>query len=175
MAAIDFETALARLLRDGFLRDAFAKDPILLAKQIGVRDTDFQTLVSLPPADLEFQANVLLHKRYDEIRRVLPVTCRRLGNGAWPSFKEYGRSHWPQHVPVALCDARAFCGFLRVTNPAALCRSEENRIVFAGSDKRFSLSLVPDLPRRQKSYFGIQLFFRSRTRGWREVAVCFCL
>jgi hypothetical protein len=174
VAAIDFATALSRLLRDGSLRDAFAADPIRLTRELGVSDDDFQALVSLSPAELEIQANVLLRKRFDEVRRLLPVTCSRIGKVAWSSFKGYARSHWPQHVPMALCDARAFCIFLRLHNTQALCRSEENRVVFAGSDKRFSLSFVPDVPRGQRTHFGIQLLLRSGRYGWCELAICFC-
>jgi hypothetical protein len=174
VAAIDFAMALSRLLRDGSLRDAFAADPIRLTRGLGVSDDAFQALVSLSPAELEIQANVLLRKRFDEVRRLLPVTCSRIGKVAWSSFKEYARRHWPQQVPMVLSDAQAFCVFLRVHNPQALCRSEANRVVFAGSDKRFSLSLVPDLPRREQTHFGIQLLLRSGRHGWRELAICFC-
>ena len=173
MAAIDFATALARLLRDGSLRDAFAADSIQWTRELDVSDEDFQALVSLSLAELEVQANVLLRKRFDEVRRLLPVTCSRIGKVAWSCFKEYARRHWPQQVPMALSDAQAFCIFLRVHNPQILCRSEENRVVFAGSDKRFGLSLVPDLPRREQTHFGT--LFRSGRHGWRELAICFCL
>ena len=135
VAAIDFATALARLLRDGSLRDAFAADSIQWTRELDVSDEDFQALVSLSLAELEVQANVLLRKRFDEVRRLLPVTCSRIGKVAWSCFKEYARRHWPQQVPMALSDAQAFCIFLRVHNPQILCRSEENRVVFAGSDK----------------------------------------
>jgi hypothetical protein len=174
VAATDFTTAFARLLRDGSLRDAFTADPSHLAKQFGVSDADLRALASLPSVDLEFQANVLLRKRYDEVRRVLPVTCARLGEGAWPSFKEYARSHWPQRVPMALYDARAFCNYLGTRNPDVLSRSELNRIRFAGSNRLFSLSFVPDMPRGQRTHFGIQLLLRSGRHGWRELAICFC-
>jgi hypothetical protein len=175
VATIDFATALARLLRDKSLRDAFATNPLLLARQLNVNHADLRVLASLPPADLEFQANVLLRKRYNVIKRLLPVTCARLGGRAWQSFKEYARGHWPQHVPMALYDARAFCNYLGARYPDVLSRSELNRIRFAGSNRLFSLSFVPDAPRGQRTHFGLQLLLRSGRDGWRELAICFCL
>ncbi|HEY5704114.1 MAG TPA: hypothetical protein VIS96_00905 [Terrimicrobiaceae bacterium] len=172
MAEVDFTRALGRLLRDGSLRDAFAADPITVARQFSVSDADLRVLVSLPPADLEYQATVLLRKRYDLIRRLLPVTCARLSEAAWPVFREYARSHWPQSAPAELSDARAFCDYLsRTGNPHAPCRSEANRIVFAESDRLFGLYFVPDLPGRRGAHCGIQLLLRYRKHGWRELTI----
>jgi hypothetical protein len=171
VAANDFTVALGRLLRDGPLRDAFAADPITVARELGVSDADHRALVSLPPVDLEFQATVLLRKRYDVIRRLLPVTCVRLREAAWLAFEDYARSHWPQKAPADLSDARAFCDFLRTRNPDAPCRSEVNRIVFAESDRLFGLYFVPDLPGLRRMHCSIQLLLRTRKCGWRELTI----
>ena len=64
MAAIDFITALGRVLQDGALRDAFALDPLALARRLDLRERDQPLFLQLDPADLEFQARVLVRKRF---------------------------------------------------------------------------------------------------------------
>jgi hypothetical protein len=173
VASIDFATALARLLRDGPLREAFAADPMLVAPQLDVNDADRLALARLPAADLEAQANVLLRKRYNAVRPALPMACMRLGGEAWPWFREYARAHWPEQVPMALYDAQGFCDYLCTRNPSVLSRCELKKIRFATSGRLFSLSFVPDVPKGQRTNFGIQLLLRSGECGWRELAICF--
>jgi hypothetical protein len=138
-------------------------------------EADVPAFVRLPPADLESQANVLLHKRYEVIRRVLPVTCARLGDAAWQTFKEYARTHWPPNGPLALSDAGAFCDFLGARSPDTPSRSEWNRILFARRGRLFSASFVPDVPIGERTHFGIQILLRSGKHGWRELTIYFCL
>src|SRR5687767_8469200 len=94
-AAIDFVTALGRVLCNGGLRDAFATDLVAVVWQIGLRESDRQAFLQLWPADLEFQANILLRKRFDVIRRTLPRTCRNLGRDAWLEFQPFARPSRP--------------------------------------------------------------------------------
>src|SRR5580658_6887219 len=105
MPVIDFTAALGRLLRDGALRDALAADPRALVARLGVRASDQPALLQLAPDDLEFQARVLLRKRFDSLRRILPETCARLGDEAWSSFYSYARLEWPSGDDPATLDA----------------------------------------------------------------------
>ena len=83
---IDFVTALGRVLHDGSLRDAFVADPVAFVRGLGLAEADRDRFLRLVPADLEFQARVLLRKRFVLVRDILPRTCENLGDEAWPEF-----------------------------------------------------------------------------------------
>lgn len=87
--AIDFTTAFGRLLRDGALRDAFARNREITVAAMPVREHDRPALAQLNSEDLEFQATVLLRKRFGEVRRHLPLTIERLGDESWTAFHRY--------------------------------------------------------------------------------------
>src|SRR5947209_20154994 len=78
-SAPDFITTLGRLLRDGNLRDAFAANAAATADFLGLSDAERSAFLSLKPDDLEFQARVLLRKRFEAVQRLLPLTCASLG------------------------------------------------------------------------------------------------
>ena len=92
MVEIDFVTALGRLLRDGNLRAAFTANPQGIANQINLRAHDCLLFVKLIPADLEFQAHILLRKRFELVQQLLPETGRRTGEHFWNLFYEYART-----------------------------------------------------------------------------------
>src|SRR4051812_929882 len=75
---IDFSTALGRLLRDAALREQFARDPALVAALLQVRDGERAEFAALSPEEIEVQATILLRKRFDAVRRLIPVTMERL-------------------------------------------------------------------------------------------------
>ena len=168
MAEIDFITALGRLLRDGDLRDAFASQPDSVAARLDLRPDDRPAFRQLVPKDVEFQARILLRKRFDLVRRFLPDTAGRLGEKAWPLFLEYARVNWPAEPRVALRDAFQFCQRLREQQPSLVCQSEWNRLRFALSERNFAihgqLRAEGDGIARPR----VQIFYRDRSRRWRE-------
>lgn len=167
MAEIDFITALGRLLRDGNLRDAFATNPQAVAIQINLRRADWPAFLQLAPADLEFQAHILLRKRLELVRPLLPETARRLGGNFWPQFHEYARNHWPDEPRAALQDALQFCARLR-QSPQTVSESEWNRLWFARSKKHLAVCGRWRETVRGKTHPQLQIFFRGRTQRWRE-------
>ncbi len=171
MPATDFITALGRLLRDGALRDALAANPRSLAAQLDLCERDWAALEQLIPADLEFQARVLLGKRCDIIRRIIPETCRRLGAETWPVFHAYARTNWPTREPSAAHDAHGFCRHLQQHQPDSLCEAELNRLRFALSQKRFALHFIRRRPPRNQPRPALQLFFRLDRQHWRETTI----
>src|SRR6266404_7131046 len=84
-----------RLLRDGPLRDAYARDPLRTAECLGVPMEDRPELIALRPEDLEFQAEVLLRKRFEAISRLVPQTIANAGARGWLLFSAYAREIWP--------------------------------------------------------------------------------
>jgi len=168
VAAIDFITALGRLLRDGTLRDALANHPHAVAAQLDIRASDRAALLELAPADLEFQACVLLRKRLDAVRRVVPHTCRELDTQAWPTFLLYARTTWPEGANPIAQDACGFCRYLQQRNPGSLCAAEWNRLQFAQSNQRFAMHRVRWRTKQGKPRSALQLLLQPSPAWWRE-------
>jgi hypothetical protein len=168
VAEIDFITALGRLLRDGTLRDAFAASPEAVATQINLRQSDCPAFLQLVPEDLEFQARILLRKRLEQVRPLLPETVWRLGEHCWPQFLAYALTNWPDDSRAALQDAFQFCQCLRQPHPQWVCPSEWNRLRFALSGKHLSFQVLGRQSIRGKWRPQLQIFFRGRTPRWRE-------
>jgi hypothetical protein len=172
---IDFITALGRLLRDGSLRDAFAGDPATVAAQIHLRRTDIPAFRQLIPDELEFQARILLRKRFELTRTFLPETTRRLGDQGWALFLEYGRASWPAEPRAGLQDAFQFCQRLDQLTPKIVSKSERNRLQFALSEKHLAIHWHLLETMRGKARPMMQLFYRGRSPMWRELVFAFGL
>lgn len=168
MAAIDFITAFGRLLHDGALRDAFAADARALARRLEVRECDEPAFVRLEVADLEFQARILLRKRFGLVGEALPQTCRDLGRDGWAEFLRYGRSTEPTLENQTTVDAFGFSRHLLRVRPASVCRLESNRARFADGRRRFALHVVRTISVRGRHRLGAQVFLRVRRRAWHE-------
>ena len=166
MAEIDLITALGRLLRDGNLRDAFAASPQAVAGRINLGRHDWPAFLQLVPEDLEFQARILLRKRLELVRQLLPETVRRLGENFRPHFLEYARVNWPDEPRAALHDAFQFCG--RIKPPQLVSKSEWNRLRFALSEKHLAVHCLLRETLRGKTRLRLQVFFRGRSKQWRE-------
>jgi len=165
---IDFITAFGRLLRDGNLRDRFAANPQAVAEEIHLRRADWPAWGQLIPADVEFQAVVLLRKRLDLIKFLAPETCRRMGEKLWSVFHDYARASRPPDGSAKISDAFLFCRHLNAQNPEAVVASERNRLDFAVSKKRMALHRVQMPTGKRKASCGLQLFLRGRGERWRE-------
>ena len=167
-AAIDFVTAFGRLLCDGGLRDAFAADPIAVVAQIRLRESDCAMFLQLRPSDLEFQARILLRKRFVLVRQALPRTCQNLGDDAWPEFQRYGRPGGPTGKEMITEDAVGFCQHLRQIRPAALCAVETNRFRFAQRRRAFAFHFVMAMGSRGSRRPAVQVFLRRQPGRWHE-------
>ena len=143
MHAIDFTTALARLLRDGAQRDSFRANAIGAADQLNVRAEDRAAFITLSPAELDAQADVLLRKRLDHVKRLAPALCAKCADRLWPRFREYARHQWPES---ATGDALHFCEHVLLSDSGIASRTELNRLRFLASTARLRVSIVRDLP-----------------------------
>ncbi len=168
MTEIDFITAFARLLRDGKLRKVFAANPEAAARQVHLREADLPSWMQLIPADVEFQADVLLRKRLDLVKLFTPETCRRLGEKLWPTFRSFARENWPPENAANFFDAYQFCERLKQQQSGSVVAVEWNRLRFAFSKCRLAFHSVrmPDARRRTRR--GLQFFLRGRGCQWGE-------
>jgi hypothetical protein len=168
MPEIDFITALGRLLRDGSLRDAYAAQPSQTVDTLGVTQTQRAALLGLKAEDLEFQAQVLLRKRFQTVSALIPLTCSSFGESGWARFMEYARDHWPVGNPMEVLDARDFVQHLREKHGATIDLSETNRIHFALGTRRISLHFLKRIWLRNRERRAVQVFLRLASGRWNE-------
>lgn len=166
MAAVDFITALGRLLNDGAQRDAFAEDATAFVQDIGLRESDRAAFVRLAVPDLEFQAQVLLRKRFERVAAALPRTCELLGDVAWPQFLRQARSRSSGETTSAGSkgDALAFAVELARRRHPALQRQEFNRARFACGAQWFAVHVTDGVPVSHDlpaAKMGVQILLRS--------------
>ena len=169
-APIDFTTAFGRLLRDGLLRDALAANPWAVVEQLAVREADCPALLGLVPADLEYQAEVLLRKRLTVVRHIIPESLSRLQEAAWPLFHAYVRICWPAGENPGPRDAYDFATFLKQHRPDSLCDREWNRLEFFVKRTWLAIHRVR-LPRegenKRRNRHALQVLFRRGREGKR--------
>lgn len=164
MKETEFSEALGRLLTDGQLRDFFAVDPhgaiASLCDDAHVR----AELIALKIEELEFQAEVLLRKRFDLVKKFLPSLICRLETQAWPLFKDYSRTRWLQ----AAEDALGFAEYARTLSPEQIDSREVNRLQFALGRRQFLklhwITIGPSRP-------ALQVLFRVGQDSWRELVL----
>jgi hypothetical protein len=157
-SGIDFQTALARLLRDGALRDLFARDRPAALAALGVQREDEAVIEQLDADDMECQARVLLRKRFGALRGLVPITLRRLDERAWPMFAAFARTRWE---PTAAHDAVAFCRHLAETSAGEIFARELNRAEFIASERWFAIRVLS-----RECALQVLVRFSSHTREW---------
>lgn len=172
---MDFTTALGRLLRDGALRDEFALHPRKVTERLGLPASERAVLMALPAADLEFQAAILLGKRFDAVQGLIPRTLTALGEGR-RIFFNYARTQWPEDSMREMQDAVNFCRYCaRLGFAEKICEVEVNRMNFLLNEKALTLHLARNVVSHDKSRIGIQILIRMPARGWRELFFYFGL
>lgn len=176
MNTLDLNSALARLLSDGALRDRFAVDAALIANELGMSEANRSAFISLSAADIEFQAQVLIRKRLEAVKSVIPVTCADLRDQLWPHFHNYARTAWLAGENKAQPDAIAFCRFLEEHTSIPIDAGEQFRLNFAASHRRVTLRVTLQLPSRQRPHLpALHIFTRRRCGCIREFALHFGL
>ena len=165
--APDFVSALALLLKDARLRERFSAAPAALLEELGVRSADRPALLALRAEDLEFQARILLKKRFSAVSALVPQTCRRLGEEAWLLFQAHGSGFWPSQDGGAIEDAKQFCEFLvRERRGESLNSSERNRMHFSLSPSRLRLHGVRDRSLPRFFPYGLQILAKLSATHW---------
>lgn len=142
MHSIDFTTGLALLLRDGARRDQFRENARSVADEVNLRPEDRAAFVTLSPTELDTQADVLLRKRLDRVKRLVPQLCERLGSNLWKHFQAYARNQW---YDDGRRDALHFCDHLRLQDAQTVQNAELNRLRFLLGSRRLRVHFVRDL------------------------------
>lgn len=132
--------AQTRLLSDRKLRERFAKVPAVVARALGVVESEVAALCGLNVEQLNHQAQVLVSKRMHEVRKLLPSTCGNLGAEFEPVFLRYAETNWPKGHRRHLIDAVGFLESLGAGSPPAVCAVEKFRLRFLASGRRFGIA-----------------------------------
>lgn len=159
---------LACLLRSAALRERYAIDPNGVLAALGICISDRPAFSALTPKDLDFQARILLRKRFTEVKELLPQTCALLGEQAWTVFQVYAREQWPTDAGGAAEDALSFHAAVAAQFPKQACNTERNRLSFQQSTKRCRIHWVRDASLNRRCPYGLQVLFRFTARDCRD-------
>ena len=173
MERIDFTAALAQLLSNAPLRQAFELDRLAAARKLAVCDEDVGAFMALDQHALQIQAGALLNKRRSEVAKILPATFKMLPD-AELLFLDYAESHWPTGHRRHLEDAAFFCRYL-LDMKIKPCQFEYNRVTFNLSGKRARIYPVRDIPTPRGFRWGLQILRRSGRGGSKEFSIYFDL
>jgi hypothetical protein len=161
----EFTEALGRLLTNGQLRDDFAVDPDRVISSLCQNTIVKSELVVLRIEELEAQAEVLLRKRFEVVKRILPQLICQLELKAWPLFRQYARNRWlsaPQ-------DALEFADYAAVANSNNKIDPREMNLF------RFALKSSPSAQFHwilfRNKYPALQVLIRTRHERWREIVL----
>lgn len=112
MGLAETQKALARLYTDARLRERFFADPLGTGEELGLGRDEAQQLAGLSARQVNFFAGSLHAKRLQEVRDLLPLTARALGERAAPLFREYAETNLPGGVRKHRADAAGFADYL---------------------------------------------------------------
>lgn len=144
MSLLEQQNFMARLFTDEDLRREFLKNPENTAQKNNLDENDIAQLKQLLPAELNFFADSLFHKRCHEVEKLLPLTRKSLQKEFQNYFREFSKDFQPKSVKKHLEDAIGFTKFLSKKTFEKdwikdLVRYEQARLNFNGYHKRFIL------------------------------------
>jgi hypothetical protein len=148
MALAEVQHALARLYTDAALPARFLADPLAVGTELGLTDEEARQLGTLSVQQIRFFAATLRRKRLGELRDLLPLTHRLLGQTFVALFWQFASTYVPRGIHKHRDDALAFVRFLEQTVGAAglrpawaldLVRYEAARLEAAETARRWTL------------------------------------
>ena len=89
MGLAEIQGALARLYVDPSLRDRFFADPAAVGVELGLGAEEARDLAGVSRRQVEQFAGSLRRKRRDQVRRVIPIAARALGDRFGGLFERY--------------------------------------------------------------------------------------
>jgi len=117
MALGDVQTAMARLFTDEEARAAFARDPVVAVRELGLEAADAASLAALAPRAVNRFAGALQSKRVLDARKLLPLTARVLGDAFARRLREEVRGP-PRGAVADALDLATLLSREETTSPA---------------------------------------------------------
>ena len=108
MGLAEVQGALARLYVDPTLRDRFFADPAAVGVELGLGAEEARDLAGVSRRQVEQFAGSLRRKRRDQVRRVIPIAARALGDRFGGLFERYADGSAPRGSKADLDDAAGF-------------------------------------------------------------------
>jgi hypothetical protein len=108
MGLAEVQGALARLYVDPTLRDRFFADPAAVGVELGLGAEEARDLAVVSRRQVEQFAGSLRRKRRDQVRRVIPIAARSLGDRFGGLFERYADGSEPRGSKADLEDAAGF-------------------------------------------------------------------
>ncbi len=108
MGLAEVQGALARLYIDPALRDRFFADPAAVGAELGLGADEARGLAGVSRRQVEQFADSLRRKRRDQVRRVIPIAARALGDRFGGLFERYSAESKPRGSKADLDDAVGF-------------------------------------------------------------------
>lgn len=112
MGLAERQKALAQLYTDESLRERFIADPLEVCRELGFAKDEAERIAAIPPARVTNFARSLHNKRRGEVRKILPLTSRVLGDSFNECFEHYAAQNLPGGIKKHLGDALAFASQL---------------------------------------------------------------
>jgi len=154
---IDVQT---QLLSNKELRAQFKSNPVVTAKRLGLNTQELDFARTVGTDSLDRQADLLIHKRYNHVKKILPWTVQKLGKQAYSEFEKYAGSYWPSGEQYHFQDAENFVEWLMKNANNWLCQVERNRFLVSKRNNRFALHLVSDFFIRNRWRPGLQILIK---------------
>ena len=108
MGLAEVQGVLARLYVDPALRDRFFADPASVGVELGLGAEESRDLAGVSRQQVEQFAGSLRRKRRDQVRRVIPIAARALGDRFAGLFERYAAESPPRGSKADLDDAIGF-------------------------------------------------------------------
>lgn len=114
MGLAEVQGALARICIDAMLRDRFFAEPAAVGTELGLNAEEARGLAAVPRRQVERFADSLRHKRRDQVRRIVPIAARAIGESGFAElFERYTTESAPRGSKADLDDAVGFVEALR--------------------------------------------------------------
>jgi hypothetical protein len=107
------QNVLAKLYTDPDFRSAFMADPVTIGSGVGLTKGEAEEIAVVSAEEIESFADSLIWKRLHEVRKLLPITARVLGEEFRTQFRTFATGFNPTSIRKHLDDAVEFCRFLR--------------------------------------------------------------
>lgn len=116
MSLITVQQALARIYTDNKLRDDFLTNPDVVGRTLKLNCIEIQQLSKLSNKEVNMYASSLKYKRLGEIRKLLPLTNKVLGNELNKLFFQFAETYLPSKNNKHLQDAVQLTKFILNTD-----------------------------------------------------------
>ena len=147
MGLLEQQNLLAKLYTDPAFSSEFMSDPVGIGSQAGLLPDEAREIAEISSLEIESFAGSLFWKRFREVKKLLPITSRVLGEEVQNQFRIFAAGFNPISIQKHLEDAIAFCQFVKGSSgiqPAArdAAKFELAKLRFFGLNRNFAFAVL---------------------------------